>query len=1293
MHADVVSAVRPPGEGVAYAELHCLSNFSFLQGASHPEELVARAAELGYRALAVTDRNTLAGVVRAHTAARQHGLHLLIGAEVWPSDAPPIVLLAPDRRAYGQLARLLTRGKLRTVKGDCAVSFADISELAARAGWIGIALCSQYAVRAARWKDFDQHLLRYRNVLGAERMYLELALTRDTVCDADWIEEVSGLAQAAGVPLVATNDVHYHVPQRRYLQDVLTAVRHRCTVTSAGGRLLPNAERSLRPLAEIAARYASVREAVARTVEIADRCRFSLDELRYQYPHEVVPKQCTAMQFLELLTWRTACGRYPAGSRGAEPADRPRRRGVDERIAYWRARAEGLPAKVRGMLDSELRLIAELGYEHYFLTVYDLCRYARGRGILCQGRGSAANSAVCYCLGITAVDPARIDLLFERFISRERNEPPDIDVDFEHERREEVFQYIYRKYGRERAAITAEVISYRRRSAVRDIGKALGLSLDCVDTLAKSLDWYDQQPLGDEVLRQAGIDPRDRTIRMLSRLVRQLVGFPRHLSQHVGGFVITESPLCEIVPLENGAMPDRTFIEWDKDDIDALGILKVDCLALGMLTAIRKCFGLLEQQKGTRERGSEGARKTPSGHLRPVHCGGGDEDGADLSGSDRLAEGDQPLQNNISADAAASGYRTIRPGQPDASCSRVRAEQHRGRQCTRDDTRLPAVSGAGQGIAGRAGDPVDHLPGTRSSAEGQRPGAVAGVAGGSQDSARVDQQSSRQALNSREGGEVLCPRSLAPSFPRSLHEIPPEDPVVYDMVSAADTVGVFQIESRAQMSMLPRLRPRCFYDLVIEVAIVRPGPIQGGMVHPYLRRRDGIEPVSYPSEDVRDVLAKTLGVPLFQEQVMRLAVVAAGFTPGEADQLRRAMAAWRKTGSIGKFQERLIRGMLRRGYRKQFAEQVFRQIEGFGEYGFPESHAASFALLVYASAWLKRYHPAAWCGAMINAYPLGFYTPGQLVRDARQHGVCVQPVDVNHSDWDCRLETPPNDHVPVQRPETGASYAAEPGSPALRLGMRVVRGLSIEKVEPVLRACEDLRRQRPARPVRMVRDLARADGVTRDALLRLAAADAFRSCGLSRRAALWEILALDRERGRSLAVIGRQQSLFAELVPEEPAVVLPDPAPEEKLSQDYEAVGFSLEGHPLDLVRPQLDELHRQRGRRGSAVRAPLVRNAVLTRMPDRSPVAVAGLVTCRQRPGTAGGILFITLEDETALANLVIRQNVYERYRAIARTRIALIAEGRVERNGRVIHVMVEHFHDLSALVGRLRHASRDFR
>ena len=1370
---------------MSYAELHCLSNFSFLRGASHPEELVERAAELGYAALAITDRNSLAGVVRAHVAVqalqsepraeasghtqrhagtqargRAHShegdgrdtarpLRLIIGAEITPLDAPPLVLLAPDRAAYGRLARLITRGRLRCCKGECELYFSDIAELAE--GLIAIVLPSAEApkrrsdavpsdetterrsdegrgrgIAESRGKGIRKFAASldpslpwslgpfhaYRSIFLSGNLYLAAELLYD-VPDSIRLAQLAELSRCTGIPLVACNAVHYHIPQRRCLQDVLTCIREGCTLAEAGSRLFANAERHLRPLDEIARRYAGYEDALARTVEIAARCTFSLDELRYEYPHELVPERRTAMEYLEVLTWAGAAERYGVTS---------------------------LPRRIRDLLGAELALIRALRYEHYFLTVWDLCRFARSRNILCQGRGSAANSAVCYCLGITAVDPARHDLLFERFMSRERNEPPDIDIDFEHERREGVIQYIYEKYGRERAAITAEVITYRPRSAVRDVGKTLGLSLDRIDVLAKALDWFDEEAVPAETIRSAGLDPSDRTIRLLAWLVKQLLGFPRHLSQHVGGFVITESPLCEIVPLENGAMPGRTFIEWDKDDIDALGILKVDVLGLGMLTALSKCFTLLKRGSGSADQGS-GVRDPGSGIGDRESVGqswfdaqGGHHNDL-ISRTESMARVDRAGQGDLRAHAPNAGRGTIRAHEPDPARCHLDPKQHRRGQRSTDTQGLHSLSYSIQGISGRARDSVNYCSGAQN--DPRMEARVGTHWGRHTHAAGADQQPSTPSpVTAVSLVPIPDPRS---PIPRSLLDIPPDDPAVYDMICAADTIGVFQIESRAQMSMLPRLRPRCFYDLVIEVAIVRPGPIQGGMVHPYLRRRNGLEPVAYPSQDVKRVLEKTLGVPLFQEQVMRLAVVAAGFTPGQADQLRRAMAAWRRSGQIEKFQTQLIRGMLARGYSKQFAEQIYRQIQGFGEYGFPESHAASFALLVYASAWLKRYYPAAFCAAMLNSQPLGFYTPGQLVRDAIAHGVEVRPVDVNYSEWDCTLERGSgigdqgtgnmerDSNQPFPIPDPGSPLpdpcAWGRAGPALRLGFRMVRGLSEEKLRGLIAARRMLVRDssgslvpRSLGPFTSLRQLVRA-GVSRETLLRLAAADAFGSLGLNRRQALWEILALDRDQGSGIGEQGSGMGksdgepipdartptpdrrspipLLADLAPDEPPVALPPTPLVETVVHDYDALGFSLNAHPMELVRAELEG--RDRGIKGSRDRGSghglrVLRAAELRSTRNRQRVAVAGLVTCRQRPGTAGGIIFMTLEDETGMANLIVRPQVWERDRAIARSRIALIAEGVIERQGEVVHVMVRRFHDLSALLAGLTHRSRDF-
>jgi error-prone DNA polymerase len=859
-------------------------------------------------------------------------------------------------------------------------------------------------------------------------------------------------ARNSRVPIIVAGDVHYHHPRRRYLQDVLTAIRLKTTVAELGTARFPNGERSLRPLEDILRAFPHCSAAIRQTGEVADRCVFSLDELRYSYPEELCPPGETPFSHLTRLTLIGAQERYPAG----------------------------VPAKVSEIVERELAIIQELNYAAYFLTVWDLVRFAREQGILCQGRGSAANSAVCYCLGVTSVDPDRIDVLFERFISKDRDEAPDIDVDFEHQRREEVIQYVYEKYGRERSGMTAELITYRPRSAMRDVGKALGLSLDRVDCLAKVLGHHEAEEQLPVRLREAGLDPSSRLARQLIYLVREILGFPRHLSQHVGGMVLTQCPLCEMVPIENASMPGRTVVQWDKDDLDALGILKVDCLALGMLSAIRRSLDLIGQHTG------------------------------------------QQLE---------------------------------------------------------------------------------------------------------------------------LATIPAEVPAVYEMIQRADTIGVFQIESRAQMSMLPRLRPNGFYDLVIEVAIVRPGPIQGDMVHPYLRRRNGEETVEYPKEAVRQILEKTLGVPLFQEQAMKLVVVAAGFTPGEADQLRRAMGAWRRTGVIEQFEQRLIQGMLSRGYSEEFARNLFRQIEGFGSYGFPESHAASFALLVYVSAWIKCHHPAIFLAALLNSQPMGFYGPAQLVADARAHDVEVRPVDVNHSDWETTIES-----------------CAEDQRPAVRLGLSMIKGLPGSAADSVVQA-------RQAEPFHTYGEFVDRTQLTSAVLSRLAAADAFGSLRLSRRPALWKSLA-----------VAPSLPLFAGLSDDDAPPSLPPLSTPEQVVLDYHSQGLSLRGHPLSSLRESLTSLN-------------VVPAAMLKTLEADRRYRVAGLVLSRQRPETAKGITFMTLEDETGTTNLIIRPPVWERFRRIARQAGALIATGLMQKQDGVIHLIVNRFEDLTSRLPELGHRSRDFR
>ena len=1115
-----------------YAELHAKTNFSFLEGASHPDELVRRAAELGYGGLAVTDRSSLAGVVRAHGAAKEVGLKLVIGAEITPEDAPPVVLWATDRAAYGRLATLITRGRRRAEKGECRIALEDVAEyaeglIAGVTDWQSPLIphpsspIPQPSTLNPHPSTLNPHprpltadpLSAYREVFG-DRCYLLAELHRGPD-DRGELGRLVELARRSGVPLVAAGDVHYHAAQRKALHDVLVAIRHNTTVSEARGHLFANAERHLKTPAEMAAAFALAPDAIRRTAEIADRCTFSLDELRYEYPEELAPRGETAIGYLTRLTWAGARKRYP----------------------------RGIPEKVRRLLEHELRLIEELRYEAYFLTVWDLVRFARRRGILCQGRGSAANSAVCYSLGITAVDPDRIDLLFERFVSRERNEAPDIDVDFEHERREEVLQYLYEKYGRDRAGMTAEVITYRPRSAVRDVGKALGLSLDRVDRLAKRIEHFHDEPNLADRCREAGIDPATRVGRQLVELVGRLVGFPRHLSQHTGGMVMTQGRLCELVPIENAAMDGRTVIQWNKDDLDELGILKVDCLALGMLTAVRKCFDMVRK--------------------------------------------------------------------------------HYGRELT-------------------------------------------------------------------------------------LANVPEGDEDVYAMIRRADTMGVFQIESRAQMSMLPRLRPRCFYDLVIEVAIVRPGPIQGNMVHPYLRRRNGEEPVTYPNEAIREVLQKTLGVPLFQEQAMRLAVVAAGFTPGEADQLRRAMGAWRRPGLIDQFRRKLVEGMRSSGLSPEYAEAVFHQIRGFGEYGFPESHAASFALLVYVSAWLKHHYQAAFTAALLNSQPMGFYAPAQLVRNAREHGVEVRPVDVNCSDWESTLEGGvASGEWRVESEGAGArGRASEVGSPihpSLRLGLHMLQGTS----ESHGRRIEEARGEGP---FQSLDDFARRTGLGRSVATRLAKAGAFGSLGLNRREALWHAMGqeqkalplfdgldsrgvrethqtedeggsgADSSRARETHPRGTEERVNKEMVRStHPTVNLPKMSAAEEVLADYRAQGLSLEAHPMQFLRQGLDRWGVSPASR-------------LTSLPNGGPVRVAGIVLVRQRPGTAKGITFVTLEDETGVANLIIRPDVWKRWRSAALGATILLAHGRLQRRGGAIHVLCTKLENLSNRMKELGSRSRDF-
>lgn len=1034
-----------------YAELLCCSNFSFLRGASHAEELVARAKAMGYTALAIADECSMAGIARAHVAAKKHELPLLVGSQfrVQASDGPTgdftLLLLATSLQGYGNLCELITRLRRSADKGTYRLRLGDVNP-AALADCLAIAVpprgaTQEQAHATARW------------LLGAFLGRCWLGVTQlGRLDDAIHLHRLREAGALTAVPLVAVGDVHMHVRSRKPLQDVLTAIRIGRPLTACGFALTPNAEQHLRTRVRLAQSFPP--ELLAETLHVAGRCTgWSLDELRYQYPAEVVPEGRTPAQHLRDLTEAGAASHWPGG----------------------------VPPKVRDQIEHELALITELGYEHYFLTVHDIVAFARSQGILCQGRGSAANSAVCYCLGVTAVDPARSSLLFERFLSKERNEPPDIDVDFEHERREEVIQYLYRKYGRDRAALTATVISYRPRSTVRDVGKALGFDDALLERLARDHRWWDEDGLADTRLREAGLDPDSVAARQFVTLVKQLLGFPRHLSQHTGGFVLTSGPLARLVPIENASMPERTVIQWDKDDLDAMGLLKVDVLALGMLTAIRKSLDFIGQRRGR---------------------------------------------------------------------------------------------------------------------------------------------------------------------PMPIHAIPDKDVATFDMICAADTVGVFQIESRAQMAMLPRLKPRCFYDLVIEVALVRPGPIQGGAVHPYLRRRQGKEKVDYP-RGLEAALERTLGVPVFQEQCMQIAMIAADFTPGEADGLRRAMGAWRRTGGLGAYEHRLIDGMTRNGYPLDFAQRVVEQVKGFSSYGFPESHAVSFALLVYDSCWIKRHHPAEFLAAMLNSQPLGFYTPSQLVQDAQRHGVVVRPADVGHSDWDCTLEDMPAPDAP--------------GQPAVRLGLRLVSGLSKEDAQRIGAA----RRQKP---FASTEDLALRAPLDRQALQHLAAADALQSLAGHRRQQVWDASALQAAPALLRRAPVNETALELEEAPEGEAIVW-----------DYTSTGLTLRRHPLALLRERLNQRR-------------FMTAAQLKDAPDGRLVRACGIVTCRQQPGTSQGVVFVTLEDETGTVQVIVWRALRQRQRAELTGSRLLAVHGVWQRDGAVCNLIAGRLENLNPLLGRLAPESRDF-
>lgn len=1023
-----------------YAELHCLSHFSFGRGASSARECFAQARKNGYTALAITDECSLAGAVRALEASRESGLSLIVGTEIRLVDGLKLVLLAENQTGYTAISQLITQGRRRSEKGEYSLTREDL--LSGLPGTLVLWVPDQTPT------CHDGEWLRQ---LFPERLWIAVELHRSPNDEAR-LQQLLAVSKKLAIPAVACGDVHMHVRSRRVVHDTLTAIHHNTTIAQAGAYLFPNGERHLRTRKALSAIYPEA--LLAESVRIAQRCTFDLAQLNYQYPQELVPNDHTPSSWLRKLTEQGMAWRWP----------------------------QGVSAKVQQQIEHELRLIAELKYEPFFLTVHDIVKFARSQGILCQGRGSAANSAVCFALGVTEVDPARMNMLFERFISKERDEPPDIDVDFEHERREEVIQYIYNKYGRERAALAATVICYRSKSAVKDVGKALGLPLDQVEQLSKVFSWWNGEADLSQRLREQGFDPESPIMLRVLGVTRQLIDAPRHLSQHVGGFVISEQPLHHLVPVENAAMPDRTIIQWDKDDLETLGLLKVDCLALGMLTCISKCLALLKKHRG-----------------------------------------------------------------------------------------------------------LDLTPAS----------------------------------------------------------IPAEDPATYAMIQRADTIGTFQIESRAQMAMLPRLKPACFYDLVIEVAIVRPGPIQGKMVHPYLRRRQGLDPVVYPSEDLKAVFERTLGVPLFQEQVMQLAIVAAGFTPGEADQLRRSMAAWKRRGGLDYFQERILSGMTERGYALEFAENVFEQIKGFGSYGFPESHAASFALITYVSCWLKCHEPAAFTCALMNSQPLGFYTDNQLVQDVRRHGIEVRPVDVRFSDWDSTLECYPN----------------HPGKqPAIRLGYRLITGFQKAAAERISLA-------RKQRAFIDVEDLCARSDLNDAHQTLLADAAALKGIVGHRHRARWAIQGVEK-----------QLPLFGEIAVRDELVSLPMPSAGEDVAADYTSVGLTLGKHPLALLRQQLRAQRCERSRD-------------LLKHSHGSHVRMAGLVTLRQRPETAGGATFVTLEDEDGMVNVVVWQNVGERQRRVLLESQLMLVEGRWESADGVHHLIAGRLRDLSPMLGSLTMTSRDFR
>lgn len=1027
---------------MSYTELQVTTNFTFLRGGSHPDEFAEQAVELGYKEIAITDRNTFAGIVRAHAAAKKKGIRIIPGCRLDLLDGPGLLAYPTNIAAYSRLSNLLSTGNLRAEKGECHLYKNDVYEHAEGIKFIVLppdVLNENFDFDAS----FKTHLQEYRDIFG-EHLYIA-ALRYYRGDDQKYLYRIAQLSEQLHVPMIATNDVHYHNAARRELQDILTCIREKCTIYTAGFKLHPNAERYLKPIDEMQRMFLQYPNAIRRTQEIVSACTFSLDELKYEYPEEITTEGRTPQEELTHLAWEGANKIFEGN----------------------------LSKKTIDAINYELRFIEQMNYAAYFLTVYDIVRFARSRDILCQGRGSAANSTVCFCLGITSVNPEKINLLFERFLSSARNEPPDIDVDFEHERREEVIQYIYQKYGRDRAAIVATVTQQHQKGSLRDVAKAMGLSVDTINRMSSAAWHYDDNLFEEKRIKEQGLDPGDKHLHKVLELTKQYMGFPRQLGQHTGGFVITRGKLSDLCPILNARMEDRTCIEWNKDDIDVLGFLKIDVLGLGMLTCIRKAFTL--------------------------------------------------------------------------------AKDHYGLNLT-------------------------------------------------------------------------------------LANIPQDQEEVYDMICKADTIGVFQIESRAQQSMLPRLKPREFYDLVIEVAIVRPGPIQGDMVHPYLRRRNGEEEVEYPSPELEEILYRTRGVPLFQEQAMKIAIVAAGFTPSEADELRRGMATFKAKGFVSDFHTKLVNGMLAKGYKQEFAERIFKQLEGFGSYGFPESHAASFALLVYVSSWLKCFYPDVFACALLNSMPMGFYQPAQIVIDAQNHGVEVRPVDINFSFWDNTLE------------EQSGNYRA------LRLGFRQVKGLREEDMKLITTA-----RASSYKNINALRDA----GIPESALEKLADADAFRSLGFDSREALWQIARNDHP----VAMFAGQQPADAA----EQQISLPEMSPAEHVVQDYASTSLSLKAHPVSFVREKLYMLN-------------ILATNELAAAKDGDMVKVAGLVLVRQRPGTASGICFITIEDEKGCANLVVFQHIFEKYRKEILQARLLMVEGQLQIEGDVVHIVVKRCFNLTRMMRAVR-------